>query len=137
MSDPVIQDVEKAAADQAAADKAVADKAAADTAAADTAAADKAAADKAAADKAATDKAAADKATADKAAADKAAADPAAALTVERDALKTENETFKSEIARLNGLLGQAAKTPGVETPPAKSAATAEDWLADEIRKQG
>jgi hypothetical protein len=53
--------------------------------------------------------------------------DPAAAL-------KAENETLKSEITRLNGLLGQAAKTPSSSMPPAK---TAEDWLAKEIQKQG
>jgi hypothetical protein len=56
--------------------------------------------------------------------------DPAAAL-------KTENETLKSEITRLNGLLGQAAKTPSSSMPPAKTAETAEDWLAKEIQKQG
>jgi hypothetical protein len=49
--------------------------------------------------------------------------DPAAAL-------KAENETLKSEITRLNGLLGQAAKTPSSSMPPAKTAETAEDWLA-------
>jgi hypothetical protein len=38
--------------------------------------------------------------------------DPAAAL-------KVENETLKSEITRLNGLLGQAAKTPSSPTPTA------------------
>jgi hypothetical protein len=56
--------------------------------------------------------------------------DPAAAL-------KAENETLKSEITRLNGLLGQAAKTPSSSMPPAKTAETAEDWLAKEIQKQG
>jgi hypothetical protein len=52
-------------------------------------------------------------------------------------ALKAENETLKSEITRLNGLLGQAAKTPSSSMPPAKTAETAEDWLAKEIQKQG
>ena len=56
--------------------------------------------------------------------------DPAAAL-------KAENETLKSEITRLNGLLGQAAKTPSSSLPPAKTAETAEDWRAKEIQKQG
>ena len=43
----------------------------------------------------------------------------------------------QSEITRLNGLLGQAAKTPSSSMPPAKTAETAEDWLAKEIQKQG
>ena len=58
-------------------------------------------------------------------------------MSMIRASQKGWNFSLKSEITRLNGLLGQAAKTPSSSMPPAKTAETSEDWLAKEIQKQG
>jgi len=76
---------------------------------------------------------------ADKAASDKVVAD----LTTERDTLKTERDTIKTErdalkaeVNRLEKLTGKAAKPPAAGGGGDKKL-TADEWLAEELKKQG